>query len=255
MKINGIDVSGWQGEIDFRKVKASGIEFVIVKAGYAKSTVDTFERNYANAKAAGLHVGAYWYSYAQSVEDALAEAKACVKAVKGKQFDFPIYFDLEEQSQFNKGKDFCTKLVETFCTELEKNGCFAGLYMSRWFLENYISESARKRFAIWVAEYSSVNRYKGEYGIWQYGVGKVPGISGDCDMNIGYIDYPAIITKAGLNGYGKAESPKKTIEEIAREVVRGDWGNGDERKKRLTAAGYDYDAVQARVDELLKSRR
>ena len=255
MTMKGIDVSGWQGKIDFAKVKASGVEFVIVKAGYATSTVDTFESNYAAAKSAGLHVGAYWYSYADSVEGALAEAKASINAVKGKQFDMPIYFDLEEQSQFNKGKEFCTKLVETFCGELEKTGLFTGLYMSRWFLENYISESVRKRFAIWVAEYSSVNRYKGTYGIWQYGVGRVSGIDGDCDMDIGYIDYPAIITNAGLNGYGKSESPEspteKSIEEVAREVIRGDWGNGEERKKRLTEAGYDYYAVQREVDKLL----
>lgn len=253
--MKGIDVSGWQGEIDFNKVKSSGVEFVIVKAGYGTSMVDTFERNYAEAKKAGLHVGAYWYSYAMSTADALAEAKACVKAVKGKQFDFPVYFDLEEQSQFQKGKEFCDSLVNTFCPELERNGFFTGLYMSRWFLENYISESVRKRFAIWVAEYSSVNRYKGTYGIWQYGVGRVPGISGDCDMNIGYIDYPTIIKNAGLNGYGKSESPepppKKSVDEIANEVIRGDWGAGDDRKKRLTEAGYDYYAVQKRVNEML----
>lgn len=252
--MKGIDVSGWQGEINFAKVKASGVEFVIIKAGYSTSTVDTFERNYAAAKAAGLHVGAYWYSYANSAADALAEAKACVKAVKGKQFDFPIYFDLEEQSQFQKGKEFCDSLVNTFCLELERNGLFTGLYMSRWFLENYISESVRKRFAIWVAEYSSVCRYKGAYGIWQYGTGKVSGISGDCDMNIGYIDYSTIIKNAGLNGYGDSEPsepPKKSVDEIAREVIRGDWGAGDDRKKRLTAAGYDYNVVQKRVNELL----
>lgn len=253
MEIKGIDVSGWQGEIDFRKVKASGIEFVIIKAGYSTATVDTFERNYANAKAAGLHVGAYWYSYAKTVDEGLAEAKACLKAVKGKQFDYPIFFDVEEQSQFQKGKDFCTKLVETFCGELEKNGCFTGLYMSRYFLENYISESARKKYAIWVAEYSSKNRYKGDYGIWQYGTGKVSGISGDCDMNIGYIDYAAIIKKAGLNGYGKVEpaAPKKSVTEIAMEVIRGDWGNGDDRKNRLIKAGYDYYAVQKEVSKIL----
>lgn len=252
MEVKGIDVSGWQGEIDFEKVKANGIGFVIIKAGYSTSVVDTFERNYAAAKSAGLHVGAYWYSYAQSAKQALAEARACVRAVAGKQFDYPIYFDLEEQSQFQKGAEFCTSLVETFCGELEKNGFFAGLYMSRWPLENYISEDARRRYAIWVAEYSSVNRYKGAFGIWQYGTGRVSGISGDVDMNIGCIDYPARIIGAGLNGYGSPEPPRKTVDEIAREVIRGDWGNGEERKKRLSEAGYNYTEVQAEVERLLK---
>lgn len=105
----GIDVSVWQGDIDFAKVKANGIDFVIIRAGYGKLTSQKdkyFEQNYSRAKAAGLHVGAYWYSYAQSADDAKKEAQTCISVLKGKQFDYPVYFDIEEKSQLNKGKDF-----------------------------------------------------------------------------------------------------------------------------------------------------
>ena len=132
--IKGIDVSTWQGNIDFAKVKASGIDFVIIRAGYGREITqkdNCFERNYENAKAAGLDVGAYWYSYADSTEDAVREAKACMEVIKGKKFEYPIYFDLEEQSQFAKGKNFCDSVIKAFCGELEKNGYKAGLIRKR----------------------------------------------------------------------------------------------------------------------------
>ena len=100
----GIDVSQHQGNIDFGKVKAAGYDFVIIRAGYGKyaSQKDPyFEQNYAGAKAAGLNVGAYWYSYADSTANAKLEAEACLQVIKGKTFEYPIYFDLEERSQFN----------------------------------------------------------------------------------------------------------------------------------------------------------
>lgn len=110
-KIKGIDVSQHQGKIDFSAVKKSGIDFVIIRAGYGKYSKQKdpyFEQNYKNAKAAGLSVGAYWYSYAASAEDAKNEAKTCLEAIKNKKFEYPIYFDLEESSQFSKGKNFCS---------------------------------------------------------------------------------------------------------------------------------------------------
>ena len=250
--IRGIDVSKWQGNINFQKVKDSGISFVIIRAGYGKLSSQKdkyFEENYRKAKAAGLAVGAYWYSYAVSADEAREEAKACLSVIKGKQFEYPVYFDLEEQKQFSKGRTFCDSIVNTFCGELEKNGYFAGLYISRSPLERFISESTAKKYALWVAEYNSKCRYKGDYGMWQYSSkGKVNGISGNCDMNYCYKNYPSVIKKGGFNGYGK----KKSLDEVAKEVIDGKWGNGKERKKKLSAEGYDWKAVQKRVNELLK---
>ena len=205
--INGIDVSQYQGNIDFGKVKKSGIDFVIIRAGFGRlvSQKDPyFEKNYKNAKAAGLNVGAYWYSYADNADDAKKEAATCLEVIKGKTFEYPIYFDLEERKQFNRGTAFCSSLVTAFCEELEKKGYFAGLYISRSPLTQYITPEVRKRYALWIAEYSSKCHYSGDYGMWQNtSTYRVSGISGNVDHDYSYIDYSSIIKKAGLNGFKK----------------------------------------------------
>lgn len=209
MSYSGIDVSQWQGNIDFKKVKADGIDFVIIRAGYGRyiSQQDPyFEQNYKNAKAVGLNVGAYWYSYAMSIDEAKLEASACLEVIKGKQFEYPIYFDLEEHKQFNQGRNFCDSLVTTFCSALEKAGYFAGLYISRSPLQNYISSSVAKKYALWIAEYGATLNWSGDVGIWQNSSAwKVNGVAGNVDHDYSYIDYPSIIKKVGLNGFKKAD--------------------------------------------------
>ena len=263
--IKGIDVSSWQGVVDYRKVKASGINFVIIRAGFGREVSqkdNCFEQNYKNAKAAGLDIGAYWYSYADSAEDAVREAKACMEVIKGKKFEYPIFFDLEEQSQFAKGKNFCDSVIKAFCGELEKNGYLAGLYCSTYYLNNYISNAVAGKYALWVAQYNYRCTYTAnKFGIWQYSSeGRINGISGNVDMDYCYTDYPNIVKTGGYNGYKKATKKttstattikKKTVDELAKEVIAGKWAAGDERKQKLTAAGYNYNAVQKRVNELM----
>lgn len=254
VSFNGIDVSGIQGNIDFKRVKAGGVEFVIIKAGYSTSTVPTWELNYANAKNSGIKVGAYWYSYADSIEEGREEARAFIKALKGKQLDFPVYLDLEEKTQFDKGKDFCTRLVEAFCGELEKAGYYAGVYCSTYWYTNFVEESVREKRPAWIADYRDKCYYTGTYGIWQYDAAYVEGVQYDCDRDIGYVDYSDYIKEHGLNGYSAETDPpdeRKTVDELAAEVINGLWGNGQERADRLEAAGYSYDDVQKRVNEIL----
>lgn len=255
MTIKGIDVSGWNGNVDFKKVKAGGIEFVNIKAGYSFSTVDTWERNYANAKAAGLHIGAYWYSYAKTVDEAKKEAASFIAALKGKQLDYPVFFDLEEQFQFDMGKTFCSDITDAFCGALQRAGYLAGLYISRDPLQNRILPEIAKKYELWIAEWGTKCRYNGDYGIWQYSeTGRVNGVIGNVDLDYCYKDYPTMIKNGGYNGYTKGSAgtkPMKTVEQLAQEVIDGKWGNGDERKKRLTEAGYDYAKVQTKVNELL----
>lgn len=213
--MKGIDVSVHNSKIDFNKVKAAGIDFVIIRAGYGKAISQkdkNFETNYKAAKAAGLKVGAYWYSYALSAADVAQEAAVCLEAIKGKQFEMPIYFDIEEQKQFDKGKAFCSDLVKTFCNTLEKAGYFAGFYTGRYALTHYISEDVAKRYALWVAEWGKKVNYTGAYGMWQYSsTGRVNGIAGNVDMDTSYVDYPAIIKLNGLNGFGM-ENTKPTVQ-------------------------------------------
>lgn len=216
--MNGIDVSKYQGQIDFNAVKRSGIDFVIIQAGYGREAWQKdpfFEINYQRAKAAGLHIGAYWFSYASDPEDAKREAAACIKVINGKQFDFPIFYDLETEAKsgyypFAKGKDHASALVTAFCTTLEKAGYYAGLYISRSPLQTHITKDVAKRFTLWLAEYGSKLNYTGEYGVWQYtSGGRVVGIIGEVDLDRAVINYPDIIKKGGFNGYKKAEQAEQ----------------------------------------------
>lgn len=230
MAVHGIDVSQWQGNIDFNKVKAAGVDFVIIRAGYGRNISQKdpyFEQNYSRAKAAGLNVGVYWYSYANNAVDAKTEAAVCLQAIKGKTFEYPIYFDLEERSQFNKGAAFCSSLVTAFCDAIEKAGYFAGLYISRSPLTQYITADVQKRYALWVAEYGAKLNYSGSVGMWQNTSSwRVPGINGNVDHDYSYIDYPSIIKQGGFNEFKKSSS-KPAEEKKADEKPAG----GESKKK------------------------
>lgn len=207
MVMTGIDVSGWNGVINFDNV-AKTKQFVIIKAGAGTNKVDSFETNYLNAKAAGLHVGAYWYSLAIDTDTAEKEKEAALKALDGKQFDMPIYYDVEEQTTFSKGKDIVNKIIDTFCQGLENAGYFVGIYMARWWAQNYLNETTKNRYAMWIADWSDTCKYDGDYGMWQYGTTTVSGVNGQVDGDTCYIYYPKIIKDKYFNGYGKSD-PKK----------------------------------------------
>lgn len=226
-RMKGIDVSHWQGDIDYKQVKDSGIDFVIIKAGEWYHTDEKFEQNYENAKAAGLHIGFYWFCDGKTLDEISMEADACIKALEGKQFDFPIYIDLENSYQYDLGKQFCSDAVRTFCDKLEKAGYFAGLYTATSWLDSVIDDDVKKRFTLWVADWRGYCGYDGDYGVWQYGAGYVPGINGKTESNIleygidtdypgsvvadgvdldyAYEDFPCIITSKGFNNYPTIE--------------------------------------------------
>lgn len=212
----GIDVSEWQGNIAWNTAKASGVEFAILRAGYGREASQkdkTFDANYSGCKAAGTPCGAYWYSYATSEEEARKEAAVCLDILKGKQFEYPIYYDVEEKKTLQLGKDRVSAIIKAFCGELEKAGYFAGLYMSASPLSNFVNEDVKRRYTIWVAHYGvSKPGYSGAYGMWQKSsTGKVTGIAGNVDLDEAYEDYPTIVKAAGLNGYKKPEAAKKKV--------------------------------------------
>ena len=206
MSMKGIDVSKHQGTVNWSHVKADGVKFAIIRAGYGKqaSQKDTqFENNYAGCKAQGIPCGAYWYSYAATPAEAKQEAAVCLSVIKGKTFEYPVYFDIEEPSVLAKGKAACTAIAKAFLEAVEQAGYFVGIYSSKAHLESCITEELRTRYAVWVAHYGvDKTTYHGQYGIWQKSsTGKVYGISGNVDMNECYTDYPAAIKKKGLNGF------------------------------------------------------
>uniref|UniRef100_UPI0025D3B5C0 glycoside hydrolase family 25 protein n=1 Tax=uncultured Ruminococcus sp. TaxID=165186 RepID=UPI0025D3B5C0 len=208
--MKGIDVSVHNGSINWNQVKNDGVQFAILRAGYGREASQKdqrFEEYYANAKAVGMPVGCYWYSYAVSPDEAKIEAQVCLSVIKEKQFEYPVYFDLEEQNAFNTGKSNCSAMVRAFCGELEKAGYFAGLYMSRSPFNSYMEDDIKTRYALWLAEYNSKLNYSGSVGMWQKSsTGKVNGISGNVDLDEAYIDYTSKVKAARKNGYG-AEAP------------------------------------------------
>ena len=209
MILKGIDVSVHNGSINWNQVKNDGVQFAILRAGYGREASQKdqrFEEYYANAKAVGMPVGCYWYSYATGVEEAKIEAQVCLSIIKGKQFEYPVYFDLEEQKAFATGKENCSAMVRAFCGELEKAGYFAGLYMSRSPFNSYMEDDIRTKYALWLAEYGSQLNYSGTVGMWQKSsTGRISGISGNVDMNECYINYPERIQSAGLNDFSNCQ--------------------------------------------------
>lgn len=224
--MNGIDVSAHNGAIDWQKVKASGVQFVILRAGYGKTTSQKdkrFEEYYAGAKAVGLPVGAFWYSYAKTVDEAKQEAAVCIEVLKGKQFEFPIWFDQEEKDQFATGKENCSAMIRAFCDALEAAGYWVGLYTSRSVLGTHIEDDIKKRYALWVAEWGSKLNYSGTVGMWQRSSkGSVPGIDGDVDLDTAYIDYPTKIKAKGLNGYGSESQISGISIELSGSIAKPD---------------------------------
>ena len=196
----GIDVSTYQNNIDWTTV-AQNNHFAIIRAGYGFGHIDDYyETNYQKAKAAGVKVGAYWYAYASSASDATQEANYAVQALKGKQFEWPIYYDIEENSIFNAGIQ--NEIAKAFCSVLEANKYYCGIYSSTNYLNNYFDDYVKEKFTIWVAHWDIEKpTYKGTYHVWQYTVGSTPGISGRCDLDKGYLDFEPVMKENGLNGF------------------------------------------------------
>ena len=217
MAKKGIDISYCQKAIDWNTLK---VDFVIMRAGYGKYAYqkDTmFESHYKNACNKGIAKGAYWYSYAMSEAEAVQEAKACIEVLKGKKFEYPIYFDVEEPKQKALGKAKVSAIVKAFCSTMEAAGYWVGIYTNVDWYKNVITDDIKKRYAIWIASWDVAKpAINGPYGIWQYKVGRINGVPGDCDLDYGYVDYPTQIKKAGMNGYSKTPVPKPHVPKPAK---------------------------------------
>ena len=221
--LKGIDVSYCQNEVDWDAAKASGlVDFVILRAGYGRETtqVDTqFERNYAVCKRLGIPVGVYWYSYATTAAEAEQEAKVCLQTIRGKQFEYPVAFDIEEARCLPQADALST----AFCTALENAGYYTAIYTFKSALESNFSAAVKNRYDIFLSHIGvQQTDYAGSYGLWQYSwTGCIPGISGDVDLDYAYKDYPTMIQNAGLNGFTKATQtiPEPNAEDSALQQI------------------------------------
>lgn len=251
MSIKGIDVSEFQGSIDWSKVKNDGIEFAILKLGniydYDANYKDSkFETNYKNARAQGIKIGAYIYNYCNTVDTLKEGLEWALEQLDGKKLDMPIYLDMEDKDIQGETVETLTNQCNEFARFVQDKNYKAGVYANVNWLKNKLNPSEfDKDISVWAAQYYTECQYTGDYDIWQYtSSGKVSGISGNCDMN--YLYNENIIEESTTTG-----NDKKSVDELAKEVIDGKWGDGEERKKKLEEAGYDYNAVQDRVNEML----
>ncbi len=208
--IYGVDVSNWQGEINWGKVAQTDQQFAIIRVGYNDKQDAQFENNYQNAKAAGIPIGCYMYSYAITEEAAIEEANIVLERIKGKQFEYPIYLDVEDKKLLNNGltNEQRTANALAFVRTMQANGYYVGVYANLDWFTNYLNLSdIQAECETWIAHYNENVDYSGStHGMWQYSeTGTVDGIKWNVDLNVCYKDYPTIIKNGGYNGYKRPE--------------------------------------------------
>lgn len=204
----GIDVSHWQGIIDWTSVKNDGVDFAIIKAGGGDGGFykdKKFEQNYNNAKNAGIKVGAYYFvgKKCKSYEDGAADAKRFIDIIAGKQFEYPVYIDFEAPDASNKKGN--TDACVGFCEVMENADYFCGIYASEGSgFKERLEDARLQSYSHWVARYGRKPASVPErvFGIWQYSSkGRVSGINGNVDMDESYVNFESVIKRRGLNGF------------------------------------------------------
>lgn len=190
----GIDVSSYNGDVDYSKVASQGYTFVMMRIGSGTYGQDSkFAANYSNAKEAGLKVGAYFYSYALTVEQASKEAADCISMLEGRGFDFPIAYDMENEDSLNTGKENVTAMTKTFLDAIISAGYQGMVYSYRNSLVDVFDYETLSNYPVWIANYDvSYPDYPNPYKMWQYTIGSVPGANtdgGQCDVNYLYTNF------------------------------------------------------------------
>ena len=247
-----IDVSEHQGKIDWEKAMHH-IDGAILRCGYGSDYEyqddSMFKRNADECTRLGIPFGVYLYSYAKTNMQAKLEADHVLRLIKPYKLSYPVYLDLEESGTANGA----VERAIIFGDIIEKAGYWCGIYANLYWWE-VILKNGLERFTKWVAQYNVACEYDDKnLDIWQFtSKGNVPGIDGNVDVNECYRDFPAEI----LGEKSEEVKPvKKTVAELVEEVLDGKWGNGEDRANRLTAAGYDYDAVQNAVNKKLEAKQ
>lgn len=255
--MKGIDISYHQGNVNFAKVAEDGIEFVIFRDGYGSHTDKKFFEYATQAKAIGLPIlGIYHFSYALNATGAKKEALYAVSCAK--QASLPastvIFYDYEYDTVSNAKKvgvnltknDF-NEFAKTFCETVREEGYIPGIYVNKDYYKNYADDVLKKRdYVMWLADYEGKPDYSCDLQQTS-SKGKVSGISGNVDLD-------ELFTIDLLNNQNEPNivEEKKTVDEVAQEVIEGKWGNQPERQKKLETAGYNYQDVRDKVNDILK---
>lgn len=213
----GVDVSHHSYDVDFEALRANGVDFVILRVGYNTSLDTKFEEYYEAAREAGLDIGVYFFTLAENKDEAKADAARVATWLDGKTFEYPIFYDIEDDPHYSGyapstfSEEQIMEIAHTFMTEMVNYGYYPGLYTNNNFLYNvFNNEKALRLYDVWYARYTTptdslIEEYSKTYSMWQY-EGNVSGyangaISGMCDVNYAFKDYPEIIKKYGFNGY------------------------------------------------------
>lgn len=239
MAIKGIDVSTFQGEINWEKVKNDGIKFAILRAGYGmdiESQDDKYiERNISECERLGIPFGVYLFSYANTVAKASSEAEHTLRIVAGHKVPMGVWYDIEDNNTSGSvDKSYLTQIIEKYCTIIKEAGYEVGIYASLNWLRNKIDASLQEKYPIWVAQYNNKCTYEKDYVMWQYtSSGKVNGISGNVDMNYYYGE---LEESTPVKEPSKEETKKHIIDED------GKWGT-DTTKKAQEVFGTTVDGL------------
>jgi GH25 family lysozyme M1 (1,4-beta-N-acetylmuramidase) len=197
----GIDISAWQGDIDYDKLN---VDFVIIRAGHGQKTIDKkFKRNIEECNKRGIPCGVYWYSYADSPEDAIREAEACYEVIKGYKFQYPVYYAVEDQCFSSKSSKEISDIISAFCSTLEKKKYYVGVKSYANFLNTKLDSSIFEKYDIWVAHYGvSKPAFNRNYNMWQYTTEeKIDGITGYVNCDYAYLNFPKTMKDFHLNGF------------------------------------------------------
>lgn len=244
---NAIDVSKWQGTVNWAAVKNAGVSRAMLRAGYGSNPGQRdprFQRNVAGCTLHGVAWGAYWYSYATTPAAARQEARCCLQAVQGLGPTLPLAYDIEyEPGILALSNAARTALVNAFLGEVEAAGYYGILYASTDFIRNRLNWRELAQYDVWCAQYGSVCTCPLPYGIWQYSSSNplgIPGFGKSLDCNRVYKDYPALIRAAGLNGFTPPEeNPAPDLSHKAQRLTVGPVSNGDawDLQQRCAALG------------------
>lgn len=257
-EVLGIDVSHHNGRIDWQAVARDNKKFAIMKCQYEAQSHrkdETFEYNYEEAGKYGIARGVYIYIARASIADPVNDAQSLLKHLNGRKLEYGIWLDLEDKSLGSYNKSFIRDLAYKYSDIFVKAGYYCGIYCNKDWYNRLIHNDLKQSFDFWIARYprTDLGIYNKNSNLkpssdiavaWQYSSkGNVAGIKTRTDLNV---DYDGVVNLI-------AKTPhKRSVEEIAQEVIDGKWGNGTKRKQMLKMAGYNPQVIQDKVNELLK---
>lgn len=244
--MKGMDVSSWQGDINYADARMSGIDFVIPRISFSTNVDGKFYRNVEGAKVGGVKIPAvYHFTYAKDTFDATREGKFVVSILEKAKMpkDTIVFYDFEYdtvESALREGRKFgpveCNLFTDLFLDEIEAAGYKTGIYSNIDYYRNWYDKNLLKKHIYWLADLYGQPDYPCHFHQYSF-TGKVPGVQGNVDLDYYYGE--------------EVKMEVNPIDEIAKRVIAGEFGNGDKRKTALVSLGYNYMEVQQRVNELL----